>query len=265
MSHAKTILCRCEDVTVHEFAAAFREGFTELESLKRYTGVGTGFCQGKGCLCESALELARLRGVDPAEIPPTNIRPPTEPLTFGELAAHCAPVLWFSPDEPLLDGLVRPGEINLPLPFPFEEDTGQPVVYYRLRNVIYGRDDVSEIPALPRANDTEINFDQVSAVDLDFFFYYPSEEGLGGHVHDVEAVEMKIAIYRQKECQECRYGVVVALVNAKAHGILWYDNTLEVDRYTHFPMTILVEEGKHDELIERPGGYYRELYAQSTL
>lgn len=87
MSKDKIFLCRCEDVTLHEFGAAYREGFTEIESLKRYTGVATGFCQGKGCLAEAALELARLRGTAPAAMRPTNIRPPAEPLTFGQLAA----------------------------------------------------------------------------------------------------------------------------------------------------------------------------------
>lgn len=86
MSQAKIFLCRCEDVTLDEFRQAYREGFSELESLKRYTGVGTGFCQGKGCLSESARELAQLRGIDPARIRLTNIRPPAEPLTFGQLA-----------------------------------------------------------------------------------------------------------------------------------------------------------------------------------
>ena len=91
MSRAKCILCRCEDVTLEEFREAYREGFNEFESLKRYTGVGTGFCQGKGCLSESALELAQLRGVPPREVRPTNIRPPAEPLTFAELAALDVP------------------------------------------------------------------------------------------------------------------------------------------------------------------------------
>ncbi len=91
MSHSKTFLCRCEDVTLEDFRAAYREGFTELESLKRYTGVGTGFCQGKGCLSEAATELARLRDISPAEIRLTNIRPPAEPLTFAQLAALDVP------------------------------------------------------------------------------------------------------------------------------------------------------------------------------
>ncbi len=182
-------------------------------------------------------------------------------MDFETLAAHCAPILWFSPDEPGLENLERPGEINLPMAFPFEESKGRPVVYYRYRNIIYGRDDVSEIPPLPRANDTEINFDEVTAIDLDFFFYYPSEEGLGGHTHDVEAVEMKIAVYRQTSCDDCRYGIVISLVNAKAHGILWYDNTLESDMYSRFPMHILVEEGKHASCTDKNGdGQYTPGY-----
>ena len=91
MSQPHCFLCRCEDVTLKEFRAAYREGFTEIESLKRYTGVGTGFCQGKECLAEAAGELARLRGVAPGRIRLTTIRPPSEPLTFAQLASLPVP------------------------------------------------------------------------------------------------------------------------------------------------------------------------------
>ncbi|MEN8005825.1 MAG: (2Fe-2S)-binding protein [Candidatus Krumholzibacteriota bacterium] len=91
MSKSKVFLCRCEDVTLHEFKEAYAEGFTELESLKRYTGVGTGFCQGKGCLSEAAEQLATLRDIEPAEVRLTNIRPPAEPLTFAQIAALDVP------------------------------------------------------------------------------------------------------------------------------------------------------------------------------
>ncbi len=90
-------LCRCEDVTLHEFQQAFREGFTELESLKRYTGLGTGFCQGKGCLSEAAAELALLRELPADQIRLTTIRPPAEPLTFAQLAALELPT---DPEDP---------------------------------------------------------------------------------------------------------------------------------------------------------------------
>jgi len=87
MNEDRIFLCRCEDVTLREFRQAYGEGFTEMESLKRYTGLGTGFCQGKGCLSEAAIELAALRELPPAEIRLTTIRPPAEPLTFAQLAA----------------------------------------------------------------------------------------------------------------------------------------------------------------------------------
>jgi len=91
LSQPKTFLCRCEDVTLEEFREAYHEGFTELESLKRYTGVGTGFCQGKGCLSESAQVLSELRQCPPQDLILTNIRPPAEPLTFAQLAALNVP------------------------------------------------------------------------------------------------------------------------------------------------------------------------------
>lgn len=95
MSDHKIFLCRCEDVTLREFRQAYQEGFSEMESLKRYTGMGTGFCQGKGCLSEAAAELASLRDLPPEDIRLTNIRPPAEPLTFAQLAS-----LRLDTDEP---------------------------------------------------------------------------------------------------------------------------------------------------------------------
>ncbi len=86
MSRPLVFLCRCEDVTLDDFRAAYREGFTEMESLKRYTSLGTGFCQGKGCLSEAVFELADLRGTKSEDIKLTNIRPPAEPLSFADLA-----------------------------------------------------------------------------------------------------------------------------------------------------------------------------------
>ena len=86
MNANRIFLCRCEDVTLQEFRQAYAEGFTEMESLKRYTGMGPGFCQGKGCRSEAAGELATLRDLSAAEIRLTNIRPPAEPLTFAQLA-----------------------------------------------------------------------------------------------------------------------------------------------------------------------------------
>jgi len=60
----KEFVCRCEDVTRHELDRAIELGHRDIESLKRYTGFGTGHCQGKWCLALCARILAE-RGGDP--------------------------------------------------------------------------------------------------------------------------------------------------------------------------------------------------------
>ena len=53
----RTFVCRCEDVTITELEHAFAAGLTTIEELKRYTGFGTGPCQGKECMTAVAREL----------------------------------------------------------------------------------------------------------------------------------------------------------------------------------------------------------------
>jgi hypothetical protein len=167
-------------------------------------------------------------------------------VTFHDFAALCAPILWFSPDEPNLLG-AKGKDILLPLAFPFEGVAETPVVYYRIRTLLVRDDQDSKAIVAEDVDrvDTMVDFRQIAGVDLDFFFYYPSEEGLGAHTHDVEAVYMKTVIRRCEACPETHYALVIDRTIAKAHGILWYDNTLVTDQYTEFPITILVEEGKH--------------------
>jgi bacterioferritin-associated ferredoxin len=79
----KTLVCRCEDVTLHELDDAMKRGFTDLESVKRYTGFGTGWCQGKSCLALAA-QLIRERGGDASN--PMTPRPPFHPVKLAVLA-----------------------------------------------------------------------------------------------------------------------------------------------------------------------------------
>jgi heterotetrameric sarcosine oxidase beta subunit len=83
---AKTVLCQCEDVTPHDVSRAFEKGFRDLESVKRYTGIGTGPCQGKSCLALAARELLKL-GATPGEVAPFTVRPPLRPTSLGLLAS----------------------------------------------------------------------------------------------------------------------------------------------------------------------------------
>ena len=75
----KIILCRCEDVTVADVERAIATGFTDPEEVKRYTGFGTGPCQGKECLRAVALAIAAASGRPAAELAPFTSRPPLAP------------------------------------------------------------------------------------------------------------------------------------------------------------------------------------------
>jgi heterotetrameric sarcosine oxidase beta subunit len=83
---AKTFLCACEDATVEDVQRAFERGYRDLESVKRYTGIGTGPCQGKSCLAGAARELLRL-GATPGEVVPFTVRPPLHPTPLGAFAS----------------------------------------------------------------------------------------------------------------------------------------------------------------------------------
>lgn len=83
----KILLCRCEDVTLKDVHASIAHGYDDIEEIKRYTGFGTGPCQGKECLALVATALAEATGQDPAEIPPFTSRPPLAPTPFKHYAA----------------------------------------------------------------------------------------------------------------------------------------------------------------------------------
>lgn len=80
----KIVVCRCEDVTLHELEDAVQSGYRDIESVKRYTGFGTGWCQGKQCVALCAQMIASAGG-DDAEAPFT-ARPPVHPLALARLA-----------------------------------------------------------------------------------------------------------------------------------------------------------------------------------
>jgi bacterioferritin-associated ferredoxin len=80
---SKVLVCRCEDVTLHELEEAIARGHDDLESLKRYTGFGTGWCQGKQCVALCAHELAARGGSATLPITP---RPPYHPQRLADLA-----------------------------------------------------------------------------------------------------------------------------------------------------------------------------------
>ena len=81
----KTIICRCEDITVEEIRIIIKEGFTTLEEIKRITRCGMGPCQGKTCTPIIAREISRITGKSIDEIIPSKARPPVGGIALGEL------------------------------------------------------------------------------------------------------------------------------------------------------------------------------------
>lgn len=87
MPTPRRFICRCEDVTFDEIDHAVSLGMASVEELKRYTGLGTGPCQGKECLALLAAHLVRQGHATPEALQPFTARPPAESITFGALAA----------------------------------------------------------------------------------------------------------------------------------------------------------------------------------
>ncbi|WP_257446250.1 FAD-dependent oxidoreductase [Archangium lipolyticum] len=87
---SKTLICSCEDVTADDIRHAVSRGFCDVESVKRFTGFGTGICQGKGCLSAVAALLAKEKAQKPAGLLPFTPRPPEFPTELSVLAS--APV-----------------------------------------------------------------------------------------------------------------------------------------------------------------------------
>jgi len=112
----REFVCLCEDVTRDDVVHAVAAGHTDMESVKRYTGLGTGFCQGRSCMAPLARLLAEL-GVPTEHLRPMTARAPLVPTPLGILAAAGdLPELYPSPVLPALARPVREPEPARELP-----------------------------------------------------------------------------------------------------------------------------------------------------
>ena len=83
---AKLFVCFCEDVTARDIMNAVDEGFEDIQTLKRYSTVTMGPCQGKMCHKSFADIAARRAGRPTAKAGMTTARPPVQPVSLGALA-----------------------------------------------------------------------------------------------------------------------------------------------------------------------------------
>jgi bacterioferritin-associated ferredoxin len=95
---SKVVVCRCEDVTLADLEHSVARGYKDIEEVKRYTGFGTGPCQGKECQAVVAAALARINDEDPSVIRPFTSRPPLAPTPMKLLARD--PAAHRFPDDP---------------------------------------------------------------------------------------------------------------------------------------------------------------------
>lgn len=82
----KTIICRCSDVTIEEVRQLIKEGYQTVDEIKRISRLGMGPCGGKTCTPLIMAEIARARGIKPAEVEMPTFRPPTKNIKLGLLA-----------------------------------------------------------------------------------------------------------------------------------------------------------------------------------
>ncbi len=83
---AKCVVCPCEDVLLDELEHAHVRGFRGIEVIKRYSGVGTGLCQGRYCLPDTLLLLSLWESRPPVEMGYITQRPPVLPTPLAALA-----------------------------------------------------------------------------------------------------------------------------------------------------------------------------------
>ena len=189
-------------------------------------------------------------------------------MYLDELAAYCAPVFWFSPDEPELktkQGL----DIRIPAAFPFEEQVNAPVVYYQVREILVPGDaDSGAFKQNPdNLNKSIVDLSKIVGFNIDYNHYYQFEVGLGKHHHDTEQAQFKIYVNTTKDSLDIiHYQLYLLQATAKAHALPWYDNIYRVNPENlnfelQLPFHIMVEEGKHASVSDMNGdGYYTPGY-----
>ena len=91
LAQADTILCRCEDVTLGEVAAAIDAGAGTVNEVKGLTRAGMGFCQGRMCGDLVARAILTARGLceanDLSQAGAATPRLPVWPVSLARLAA----------------------------------------------------------------------------------------------------------------------------------------------------------------------------------
>lgn len=84
--HKRSFVCLCSDVSTADLRDGIREGFDHIETLKRYTTLTMGPCQGRMCQLAGIAVCAHETGRGMGETGVTTSRPPNPSVSLGALA-----------------------------------------------------------------------------------------------------------------------------------------------------------------------------------
>ena len=87
MKKKKAIVCRCEDITEEDVINAIKQGYTDIEELRKKLRIGMGPCQGRVCIQIVRKILKNYTKKDISKIPLPKSRPPIIPVTLGTLSS----------------------------------------------------------------------------------------------------------------------------------------------------------------------------------
>jgi len=82
----RAFTCICEDVTTRDLKESAEMGFHSLEKVKRCTGLGTGYCQGRLCMGNACSYICMITGREPRDVGTIRSRPPISSIPLGALA-----------------------------------------------------------------------------------------------------------------------------------------------------------------------------------
>ncbi len=88
LANDRTIVCRCEEVTLGDIRAALGRCPADPQGVKDFTRAGMGLCQGRMCGRQVAAEVARATGVSIGDVDPASVRPPVKPIPIAAVAAE---------------------------------------------------------------------------------------------------------------------------------------------------------------------------------
>jgi thioredoxin reductase/bacterioferritin-associated ferredoxin len=84
----RTVICRCEELTLGEIKKVVSEGITDMNEVKRLTRMGMGRCQGRICGPVMHEIIAREKGLAPNDIPYLKPRLPVKPIPLAALGNY---------------------------------------------------------------------------------------------------------------------------------------------------------------------------------